>query len=68
MPELTAEQTFSLSSLSGIIGTINGLLATGITAAEAAEKVLKFLDPAVVPALDTFIKVLQEVQSLAGKV
>jgi hypothetical protein len=65
---LTVEQTVTLGALSGIIAAIDGLLAAGVTTAQLAETVAKFVDPSAVPALAMFITVLQEAEALLKKV
>jgi hypothetical protein len=65
--ELTAEQASTLSGLSGIVAVVDKLLATGVTTAQLAESVLKFVDPSAVPALAALIAVLQEAEALLKK-
>jgi O-succinylbenzoate synthase len=54
----------SLSGLSTLVAVVKKLLGEGITVTQLAEKVAKYLAPNDVPALETFIKVLQEAQKL----
>jgi hypothetical protein len=67
MPELTVEQTSILGSLSGIATTVDGLLSSGISAAEVGEKLLAFLSPSAAASLQSLITVLQEVDNLVKK-
>jgi hypothetical protein len=46
---------------------VEKLLAGGVTGAELAETVAKFVDPSLVPALTVFITVLQEAETLLKK-
>lgn len=66
--ELTEEQTASLGSLSSVIATVEHLLAAGVTAAEMADHVAKFINPTAAKGLEMLIKVLQEAEKLLGKV
>ena len=58
----------SLAGFTNFIPVLTGLLNTGITVGELAEKVVEFAAPADLPALEAFVKVLQEAVALLKKV
>lgn len=48
----------ALPGLGGIASTIHKLVEEGLTLDEAAQKVANWVDPGIVPALQTLAKVL----------
>lgn len=48
-------------SLGGIATTIHALVQEGLTIDQAAEKVARWVDPSIVPALETLASVLEAV-------
>jgi hypothetical protein len=68
MSELSGEEIASLSGLSSIVATVDKLITDGVDAAEVAEKVLAFVSPTDAAAIGSLISVLQEVETLLGKV
>jgi hypothetical protein len=65
--ELTTEDASVLSGLSGIVATVEKLLAAGVSAAQMAEKVASFVDPSLASGLTAFIGILQEAEVLVNK-
>lgn len=51
----------ALPNLGGIAATIHKLVQEGLTIDEAAQKVARWVDPGLLPALQTLAAVLQEV-------
>lgn len=51
----------ALPGLGSIAGTIHRLVQSGLTIDEAAQKVARFVDPSLVPALKTLAEVLSMV-------
>lgn len=54
--------TTALPNLGSLAATIHALVAQGLTIDEAAEKVAVWVDPSIVPALQTLAKVLTAVE------
>lgn len=52
----------ALPNIGGIATTIHNLVQEGLTVDEAAQKLAAFVDPSMVPALQTLAKVLQAVE------
>lgn len=52
----------TLPNLGSIATTIHNLVNEGLTADEAAEKIAAWVDPSILPALQTLATVLQAVQ------
>lgn len=51
----------SLPNLGGIASVVHRLVQEGLTIDQAAEKVARWVDPSLVPALETLAKVLEAV-------
>lgn len=65
--KFTTAEASALSAVSGIVATVEKLLAAGVTAAEMAEKVASFVDPSLATGLTAFIGILEEAETLVGK-
>lgn len=60
-PPLADPLSLTLPSLGGLATTIHNLVQEGLTIDEAAQKVAEWVDPSLVPALQTLASVLQAV-------
>jgi len=59
--------TTALPQISGLASTIHRLVQQGLTIDQAAEKLARFVDPSLVPALQTLATVLQAVDRFLPK-